>query len=117
MKTAKLTDMVKGWFVGPFSPTAMRTDSCEVAVKVYRAGDKEAAHFHKIATEVTLVLSGRVRMRGREWESGDIIVLAPGEATDFDALTDSVNVVVKIPGVTNDKYPAVDPPPHESASS
>ena len=115
MKSAKLTDMVKGWFVGPFSPTAMHTDSCEVAVKFYRAGDREGAHFHKVATEVTLVLSGKIRMSGREWETGDIIVLSPGEATDFDALTDSVSVVVKIPGAMGDKYPAVDPASHESA--
>jgi quercetin dioxygenase-like cupin family protein len=106
MKHARLEDMVKGWFVGGFQPTALATQACEVAVKRYRAGDREAAHFHKVATEVTLVLSGRVRMAGREWGEGDIVVLAPGEVTDFEALTDAVNVVVKTPGALDDKYPA-----------
>lgn len=102
---ARLEDMVKGWFVGGFTPTAYQTEACEVAVKYYKIGDYEAAHFHKIATEITLVLSGRVRMAGCEWEAGDIIVLKPGEKTDFEALTDAVNVVVKVPGAMNDKYP------------
>jgi quercetin dioxygenase-like cupin family protein len=106
MKHARLEDMVKGWFVGGFQPTALATQACEVAVKRYRAGDREAAHFHKVASEVTLVLSGRVRMAGREWGEGDIVVLAPGEVTDFEALTDAVNVVVKTPGALDDKYPA-----------
>lgn len=104
MKTYRLEDMTGGWFVGQFSPTALHTDGAEVAVKSYPAGAYEEKHLHKVATEVTLVLSGRVRMAGKEWVAGDIIVLSPGEATDFEAITDAVNVVVKSPGVLNDKY-------------
>ena len=104
MKNFQLADMVKGWFVGAFSPTALQTDACEVAVKHYRAGDREDVHHHRIATEVTVVVSGEVRMCGRDWKAGDIVVIAPGEATDFEALTDAVNVVVKLPGALGDKY-------------
>jgi len=104
MNHANLNEMVKGWFVGEFSPTAFKTNACEVAVKSYKAGEKEDAHFHKIATEITLILSGRVRMAGKEWGAGDIIVLEPGDCTDFEALTDAVNVVVKTPGALNDKF-------------
>lgn len=96
--------MVKGWFVGSFSPTAFATEGCEVAVKSYSAGETEGEHFHRIATEITLVLSGRVEMAGRTWGCGDIIVLSPGETTAFKAIQDSVTVVVKVPGATNDKY-------------
>lgn len=104
MRSAKLNDMVRGWFVGAFTPTALATEACEVAVRAYRAGDREAAHYHRVAVEVTLVISGRVRMAGRDWGEGDIVVLEPGEATDFEALTDAVNVVVKVPGARDDKY-------------
>jgi len=104
MKTARIEDMVRGWFVGAFNPTALHSDACEVAVRSYKAGESEALHMHKVATEVTMVLSGTVRMAGREWNAGDIIVLEPGEATDFEAVTDAVNVVVKVPGALNDKY-------------
>ena len=104
MNHARLDEMVRGWFVGSFSPTAYQTQVCEVAVKYYKAGDKEPSHYHKVATEITLVLSGRVRMVDQKWGPGDIIVLEPGEATSFEALTDAVNVVVKIPGALNDKF-------------
>jgi len=100
----RLDEMVKGWFVGGFQPTAHATEACEVAVKCYVAGEREGAHVHRVATEITVVLSGRVRMNDREWGEGDIVVLAPGEPTDFEALTDAVNVVVKTPGALNDKY-------------
>ena len=67
-------------------------------------GDAEQAHYHKIATEFTVIISGRVRMNGVEYEQGDILVMEPGDVTDFEALEDSVNVVVKIPGANHDKY-------------
>lgn len=104
MKMARLDDMVKGWFVGNFEPTLYRTNDVEVAVKIYNAGDRESAHYHKIATELTVVISGQVRMDKAEGGPGDIIVVEPGDVTDFEALTDAVNVVVKLPGANNDKY-------------
>lgn len=96
--------MTRGWFVGNFSPTAFSTENAEVAVKSYKAGDKEAAHYHKIATEITVITSGRVRMNKREFAVGDIVVVRPGEVVEFEALENSSNVVVKIPAVLCDKY-------------
>lgn len=104
MKSALINTMVRGWFVGNFNPSALKTDICEVGVKSYKAGEYESAHFHKIATEVTLILSGSVRMFEREWGSGDIIIIEPNDVTEFYAITDTVSVVVKIPGALNDKY-------------
>jgi len=104
MEHEKLGNMFKGWFVGDFAPTAFKTSNCEVAVKSYKSGDYEDSHYHKVATEITLILSGSVRMSGKDWHAGDIIVLEPGEVTDFLALTDAVNVVVKTPGASDDKY-------------
>ncbi|OOV93601.1 cupin domain-containing protein [Pseudomonas sp. MF4836] len=104
MNSATLGNMVKGWFVGGFKPTAFSTEACEVGVKTYKAGDSEVAHYHKIATEITLVLSGSVSMRGQTWNEGDIIVLEPGDITAFEAITDATTVVVKVPGALDDKY-------------
>ena len=104
MRAARLDEMVKGWFVGDFAPSALRSAACEVAIKHYRAGDREALHHHRIAAEVTAIVSGEVRMGGRVFGPGDIVVLEPGEATEFEALTDTVNVVVKLPSLRDDKY-------------
>lgn len=104
MKAAKLCDMTRGWFVGAFEPSVVQTELCEAAVKHFKAGDKEEAHFHKIATETTVVISGEVRMFKQIWRTGDIVVAEPGDITSFEALTEAVLAVVKTPGVLNDKY-------------
>jgi mannose-6-phosphate isomerase-like protein (cupin superfamily) len=104
MKVHRLDDMTRGWFVGDFEPTLYRTDAVEVAVKHYVAGDAEERHVHRIATELTAVVSGTVRMDGRDLDPGDIVTLEPGEPTDFLAVTDAVVVAVKLPAVAGDKH-------------
>ena len=100
----KLNDMFRGWVVGNFEPSLYKTDDVEVAVKNYKAGDYEEKHYHKIATEITVIAKGRVEMNGIEYSSGDIITIEPNEATDFKVLEDTITMVVKLPCVKNDKY-------------
>lgn len=104
MHLHKLSDMTKGWFVGDFAPVVLPSKTTEVAVKHYPAGTVEARHVHKIGTEVTVIVSGRARMNDRVLEAGDILLIEPGEATDFEALTEVTTVVVKTPSVAGDKY-------------
>jgi quercetin dioxygenase-like cupin family protein len=104
MKKHKLKEMFKGWVVGNFNPSCYKTDEVEVAVKEYKKGDKEPSHYHKIATEITVIVSGIVLMNSIEYKTGDIITIEPGESTNFEALSDLVTTVIKVPCVKDDKY-------------
>jgi hypothetical protein len=104
MRFDKLDNMTRGWFVGDFTPTGLKTTDVEVGIKSYKAGDKEKPHHHRIATEVTTIISGVVRFNGLEFTCGDIITIEPFESVAFESVTDSVTVVVKTPGAKNDKY-------------
>jgi quercetin dioxygenase-like cupin family protein len=104
MEISQLENMFKGWFIGDFEPSLYKTNNVEVGVKYYKEGDYEPSHFHKIATEFTVILDGRVEMNGNIYESGSILKILPNESTDFKALTNVKTVVVKIPGASNDKY-------------
>ena len=105
MKVFNLDSMTKGWFVGNFTPTVLSTNQVEVAVKKYKAGDYDPAHHHKVATEITVITDGEVRMNGVIYKAGTILVIEPNTPTDFLALTDVTTTVVKYPGANNDKYP------------
>lgn len=104
MKNYKLDEMIRGWFVGNFDPSVFKTNDVEVGVKEYKKGDTEEKHHHKIATEITVIISGKVRINDKIYSKGDIVMIYPEEATDFEALEDAINVVVKLPGANNDKY-------------
>ena len=107
MEVFKLENMFMGWFIGDFEPTLFKTQDVEVGVKLYVEGDYEPAHFHKVATEFTVILDGKVEMNGEIFESGQIIKISPNEVTDFKALSKVKTLVVKIPGAINDKYPVL----------
>jgi len=104
VKKKRLDRMTKGWFVGDFRPSVYLTRQCEVAVKRYPAGAYEAEHYHKVATEITVVVSGQIKMNHQRYDENDIVGVEPNESTDFLAVTDAVTAVVKIPGAQNDKY-------------
>jgi quercetin dioxygenase-like cupin family protein len=109
----RLDDMVRGWFVGDFTPAVVRTQAVEVAVQEYSKGHVEPRHVHRIATELTVIVSGRATMDGVVYRAGDIVTIPPGHATDFMAMEDTVTVVVKLPSVRGDKY-LVDNPQESS---
>tara|TARA_B110000037_G_C16993495_1_gene454107 strand:- start:59 stop:379 length:321 start_codon:yes stop_codon:yes gene_type:complete len=104
MKKFNLKDMIGGWFVGDFEPTIIKTDKAEVAIKKYKKGHYEKLHHHKLADEVTVLVSGKAKMNDEIVFSNDIILIEKNENTDFTALEDCVTVVFKTGSFENDKY-------------
>jgi hypothetical protein len=104
MEIYNINDYVKGWLIGDFEPSLVRTADFEFALKYYRAGDKEAAHVHKIAREITVAVSGVYSMNGRRFSAGEIIDLQPGEPASFECLEDGAMAVIKLPSAKDDKY-------------
>jgi hypothetical protein len=104
MKTFKLKDFTGGWFVGNFDPSILKTENVEVSVKHYKAGFADQPHIHKLAEEITVIISGNVNIDGVVYGANDILLIQPNEAINFVALTDLVTCVVKIPSIKGDKY-------------
>jgi len=104
MKIYNLDNFLRGWFIGNFSPSIFITEDVEVAVKQFKTGELELAHYHKIATEITVVIKGRVSMNEQEFSEGNIVVISPNEVVSFVSITDSTLLVVKLPCALGDKY-------------
>lgn len=98
-----IKDFTGGWFVGSFQPTALVCEAAEFGVKAFRSGTTEPAHYQRVATEVSVVISGECRIGLIDLQEGDILVVFPGEVTDFEAKTDCILAVCKVPSVPNDK--------------
>ena len=61
-------------------------------------------HFHKIATEITFIIKGKIKINDTIFSSGDIFVIEPNEIADPTFLEDSEVIVVKLPSNASDKY-------------
>ncbi|MCB1772770.1 MAG: cupin domain-containing protein [Gammaproteobacteria bacterium] len=104
MEVDRIEGFIGGWVVGDFDPSKLRMDGAEFSVKYYKAGASEDWHVHKVATEITVIVYGSVRMNGRVLREGDVVTLRPGQGTDFHCLTDTATAVFKAPSVIGDKY-------------
>lgn len=94
----------KGWLVGDFLPCLFNSKDVEIGIKYYKKGDRDENHYHKIATEYTIVIFGEVKMRNQTFVSGDIVMIEPNMENQFDCMEDACVVVIKTPSVIGDKY-------------
>ena len=104
MKIDNINNYVRGWIFGMFEPSLLKTEEFEFSIKKYKTGDFELKHHHKIATEYTIIISGKVKFNGVEYGPDDIVIIEPNESTDFLCVEDAVSAVIKYPGAQNDKY-------------
>jgi hypothetical protein len=103
MELSHLSKFKNGWFIGDFIPTLTKTEDFEICVKSFKQGEIELPHFQRIATEITVVLSGSVRMGQHLLEENDILTIFKDEICDFEALTDCKVLGIKFPSLPNDK--------------
>jgi hypothetical protein len=103
VKVYDLDDMRFGWFIGNFEPSLLKNEFIEVGIKRFNKGDKELTHHQIIATEWTCVVIGKVRIGDKILINGQILEILPHENADFEALEDSILVVVKSPSIPSDK--------------
>lgn len=103
MDVSRIDDFFKGWIVGDFKPSLHKNSEFEVAVKFFKQGEIETSHKQLIATEITVVIEGEIRLGGSTFKRGDIISIPPNEVAAFESLTDSSLVCIKFPSLPNDK--------------
>jgi hypothetical protein len=105
MMIKKINEFTRGWIVGDFDPSIIKTKDFEFAVQYYSRGDKEQGHTHKISDEISVIVYGHFRINDNALSSGEVIWLKPGEEmTSFECLEEGAIAVIKRPSVIGDKY-------------
>lgn len=94
----------RGWFIGQFDRAVFKTGACEVAFQTNYKGEVSEPHYHRVATEVNLITRGLVKINGEMYTAGQGVVFHPGEVAECEYYEDTDTLVVKTPGVLNDKY-------------
>ena len=104
MKKIFLKDFTRGWLIGNFEPSLLKSDDIEVAVQSYHAGDEEEQHYHKLGTEISIMITGSASFNGDVLNEGDGVIIYPKESNIFKAINDCKVLVIKYPSNTKDKY-------------
>jgi mannose-6-phosphate isomerase-like protein (cupin superfamily) len=104
MNVTKINDYTRGWFIGNFEPSVLKTKDFEVGILKHSKGEKWASHYHKESMEYNVLISGKMIIHGKELSSGDVFVFEKKEIADPEFLEDCTLVVVKVPSIPGDKF-------------
>jgi hypothetical protein len=107
MKLAKLKDFYRGWFIGNFEPSIHATDYYECGILSHKKSEVWPKHYHKIATEINVLIEGSMTICGKEIFKDDIFILHPGEIADPVFHEDCKILCIKMPSIPSDKYEIV----------
>ena len=103
MKKDSLENMKGGWFIGNFQPSIYESKDFEVTIRHYSKGETEPRHYQLIATEITVIVSGKARMGDQILNQNEVLTVFPAEILDFEALEDCTIVAIKFPSIPSDK--------------
>ena len=103
MKIFDPSNMVRGYFIGDFEPTAYRTKAFEVSLMIHKQGEQWDAHYHTDSDEINYLMEGRMTINGELLEAPTIFVIEKEEVADPEFLTDCKLIVVKTPSAPGDK--------------
>jgi len=104
MKKHDMAEFYRGWLIGNFEPSILKTEAFEVGVLTHAKGETWAKHYHKIGTEYNVLLKGQMQICGETINEGQVFILEPNEVADPVFLEDCVVLCVKTPSVPGDKY-------------
>ena len=100
----KLEDFYKGWLVGNFEPSIIKTKDLDLGILYLKSGERGDWHFHKEHTEYNMIVSGSALINNKKYNVGDFFVYKPGEKSYVEYPEDTILLVIKTPATNNDKH-------------
>lgn len=100
----RIEDFTRGWLIGDFEPSLIRTKDFEVGILTHKKDEVWPKHYHKLADEYNVLVKGKMNVNGVELNTGDVFVIEKNEVSEPKFLEDCTVLVIKIPSVMGDKY-------------
>lgn len=99
-----IKNFIKGWIVGDFNPSLIKTKEIEIGILDLKSGECGDGHFHKRHTEYNIIIKGKAKIKDKIYLDGDIFIYNSFEKSNVEYLCDTKLLVIKTPATKNDKY-------------
>ena len=104
MRKFNLQEMHRGWFIGDFLPSVLRTNLFEVGILRHHKGEEWPEHFHAEAVEYNVLINGSMTVNNNLIQEGEIFVLEKNENCKPIFHKDCIVLCVKVPSIPSDKH-------------
>lgn len=99
----RIENFTRGWFIGDFEPSLLKTKEFEVALISHDKDEHIPLHYHAKAIEYNVLVLGKMLVNGEEINAGDVFVFSKNEVADVTVLEESKVMCVKVPSMIRDK--------------
>ena len=104
MRKFNIKEMHRGWFIGDFLPSVLRTNLFEVGILKHHKGEEWPKHYHAEATEYNVLINGSMTVNNNLIKEGEIFILEKNEICNPIFHKDCTVLCVKVPSIPGDKY-------------
>ena len=101
--TWNITNFTRGWLIGNFLPSIIKTTNFEVGLLTHKKDEKWAFHYHQYMTEINVLVSGSMKLNEKILQSNTIFTIYKNEIACPIFLEDCKILCIKVPSVVNDK--------------
>jgi len=103
VKVSRLEAMHRGWLIGDFTPSVLRTSAFEIAYLHHKKDENWPAHVHNLADEYNVLIRGSMQINNEKISQGDIFIVKKGMMTKAVFFEDCEVLCVKVPSIPSDK--------------
>lgn len=97
-------DTEKGWIIGNFEPSMIKTSEYELGILSHKKGEKWDFHYHSTYDEINLLYEGTLMSNGRIINKGEVFINPKNQIACPKFIEDCKVVCVKIPSTPGDKH-------------
>jgi hypothetical protein len=98
-----LADTVRGWFIGDFEPSFVRTKEFEIGLLTHEANENWDAHVHRESDEYNYLVQGTMLLNGAKFVAGEWFIFPRGHLAVPKFLETSQILCIKVPSRPGDK--------------
>ena len=97
------TNFIRGWFIGDFIPSIVKTDLFEIALLNHLKDEMWDFHYHRYMIEINVLIKGKMIINEQEIHEGNIFIFEKNQIACPKFLEDCSILCIKVPSVKNDK--------------
>ena len=99
-----LDSMKRGWLIGNFEPSILKTDLFEVAYMRHKKDEYWPPHIHNQVNEYNVLIHGKMKINNELLEEGSVFIIPKGMLSHARFLEDCEVLCIKLPSVPSDKH-------------
>jgi len=99
-----IRNYTRGWLIGDFEPNIKRVSEYEIGLLTHKKNEQWGFHYHRVAIEINVLVSGKMIINNQPIYAGDIFVFEPNVIACPIFSEECKIICIKIPSRPSDKY-------------